>query len=211
MNKVKFIITTLVLFFFVSSAFAQKRRITGSVYDDLGGIMMANVVERDANNRIVAATVTDMNGNFSLVVVKPKDKISVSFAGYQKYEEVIGTTKNKFNIKLHEITLKEVVVKAKPMARSNGMAIPLKEVSVATQTMDMDDVEGLSFASADEALQLAAHFDFSGGQIENIARKRTVDYIVSGKHASLEDIENYCRAEVIDTKTTRHHIAGFSA
>ena len=65
--------------------------------------------------------------------------------------------------------------------------------------------------SADEALQLAAHFDFSGGQIENIARKRTVDYILSGKHASLEDIENYCRAEVIDTKTTRHHIAGFSA
>ena len=65
--------------------------------------------------------------------------------------------------------------------------------------------------SADDARQLAAHFDFSGGQIENIARKRTVDYILSGKHASLEDIENYCRAEVIDTKTTRHHIAGFSA
>jgi len=65
--------------------------------------------------------------------------------------------------------------------------------------------------SADEALQLATHFDFSGGQIENIARKRTVDYILSGKHASLEDIENYCRAEVIDNKDTRHHIAGFSA
>jgi len=153
MNKVKFIITTLVLFFCVSSAFAQKRRITGSVYDDLGGIMMANVVERDANNRIVAAAVTDMNGNFSLVIVNPKDKICVSFAGYEKYEEVIGTTKNKFNIKLREIMLKEVVVKAKPMVKSNGLAIPLKEVSMATQTMDMDDVEGLSFSSADEALQ----------------------------------------------------------
>lgn len=153
MNKVKFILTTLVLFFCVSSAFAQKRRITGSVYDDLGGIMMANVVERDANNRIVAAAVTDMNGNFSLVVVNPKDKICVSFAGYEKYEEVIGTTKNKFNIKLREMMLKEVVVKAKPMVRSNGLAIPLKEVSMATQTMDMDDVEGLSFSSADEALQ----------------------------------------------------------
>lgn len=65
--------------------------------------------------------------------------------------------------------------------------------------------------SADEALQLATHFDFSGGQIENIARKRTIDYILSGKRASLEDIENYCRAEVFDTKSTRHHIAGFSA
>lgn len=65
--------------------------------------------------------------------------------------------------------------------------------------------------SADEALQLATHFDFSGGQIENIARKRTIDYILSGKRASLEDIENYCRAEVFDNKNTRHHIAGFSA
>ena len=65
--------------------------------------------------------------------------------------------------------------------------------------------------SDEDARQLATNFDFSGGQIENIARKRTVDYILSGKHASLEDIENYCRAEVIDTKTTRHHIVGFTA
>lgn len=41
MNKIKFILTSLVLFFCVSSAMAQSRRITGYVYDDLGGIMMA--------------------------------------------------------------------------------------------------------------------------------------------------------------------------
>lgn len=49
----------------------------------------------------------------------------------------------------------------------------------------------------DEARQLALHFDFSGGQIENIARKRTVDYILSGKYASLDEIEGYCRAELL--------------
>ena len=65
--------------------------------------------------------------------------------------------------------------------------------------------------SEDDALQLAAHFDFSGGQIENIARKRTVDYILSGKFATLEEIEGYCRAEQLDNKKERHHIAGFSA
>ena len=50
----------------------------------------------------------------------------------------------------------------------------------------------------DEARQLALHFDFSGGQIENITRKRTVDYILSGKYASLDEIEGYCRAELLN-------------
>ena len=57
--------------------------------------------------------------------------------------------------------------------------------------------------SADEARQLASHFDFSGGQIENIARKRTVDYILSGKFASLDEIEGYCRAELLSGKERR--------
>ena len=60
-----------------------------------------------------------------------------------------------------------------------------------------------------DAQQLAAHFDFSGGQIENIARQRTIDYILSGKFASLQEIEDYCRAELLDSKNSRHHIAGF--
>ena len=57
--------------------------------------------------------------------------------------------------------------------------------------------------SADDARQLASHFDFSGGQIENIARKRTVDYILSGKFASLGEIEDYCRAELLANKGGR--------
>lgn len=154
MNKIKFIITTIVLFFCVSSAFAQQRRITGVVTDDFGGVAMANVVERDNNNRIVEACVTDINGNFSMVIKNPKDKLVVSYIGMKTHTEVIGTTKTKFNIHLVDAnTLQEVVVKAKPMTQSNGMAIPLKEMSTATQTMNMDDVQGLSFASADEALQ----------------------------------------------------------
>ena len=152
-HKIKFIIPAIVLFFCVSSAMAQSRRITGNVFDDFGPIMMANVVERDANNRIVEAAVTDMNGNFSMLIKNPKDKLVVSYIGYKTYTETIGQ-KSKFSIKMQDNTqLQEVVVKAKPKTMSNGMSIPLKEISVATQTMNMDDVEGLSFASADEALQ----------------------------------------------------------
>jgi SpoVK/Ycf46/Vps4 family AAA+-type ATPase len=64
--------------------------------------------------------------------------------------------------------------------------------------------------SADDAQQLAAHFDFSGGQIENIARKRTVDYILSGKFATVDEIEKYCQAEQLSNKKERKHISGFS-
>jgi ABC-type oligopeptide transport system ATPase subunit len=62
--------------------------------------------------------------------------------------------------------------------------------------------------SADEAHLLASHFDFSGGQIENIARKRTVDYILSGKFASLDEIETYCQAELLGNKK-EHRPIGF--
>lgn len=55
----------------------------------------------------------------------------------------------------------------------------------------------------DDARQLAMHFDFSGGQIENIARKRIVDYILSGKFASLDEIEGYCRAELMNGNERR--------
>ena len=65
--------------------------------------------------------------------------------------------------------------------------------------------------SKKDALHLASHFDLSGGQIENVARKRTVDYILSGRYASLDEMENYCLSEAFDNKTDHHHIAGFTA
>jgi len=53
--------------------------------------------------------------------------------------------------------------------------------------------------SEDDARQLAAHYDFSGGQIENIARKRTVESMLAGRHVTLEEIEDCCRMEVINS------------
>ena len=65
--------------------------------------------------------------------------------------------------------------------------------------------------SLEDARQLASRFDFSGGQIENIARKRAVDYILSGKLATLDDLESYCRAELFSNKKDRRHISGFTS
>jgi hypothetical protein len=61
-----------------------------------------------------------------------------------------------------------------------------------------------------DALTLASHFDFSGAQIENIARKRIIDYILTGRYPSLNEIEAFCRSEILDSKKECHHIVGFA-
>ncbi len=49
--------------------------------------------------------------------------------------------------------------------------------------------------SSEEALSLAGKFDFSGGQIENVTRKRTARAILSGSDPTFEDILDFCREE----------------
>lgn len=63
--------------------------------------------------------------------------------------------------------------------------------------------------SPEDIRTLAARYDFSGGQIENITRKRTIDYILSGKQASLMEIEAYCEAELLNDSSVRKPVIGF--
>lgn len=48
------------------------------------------------------------------------------------------------------------------------------------------------------AVSLAERYDFSGGQIENIARKRMVDMILRGEESSFEQLDEYCRSETLN-------------
>ena len=57
-----------------------------------------------------------------------------------------------------------------------------------------------------EATNLATKFDFSGGQIENIARKKTVRALISGEQPSFDEIREYCREENIEGTHTRRKI-----
>ncbi len=151
-KNIKYLIVA-VCAFFSTAAMAQGTRISGTVSDLEGPIMMCNVVEIDGNNRIVSNAQTDINGNFSMEIVNTKNKLQVSYVGYKKKTLPIGD-KTTFNIMLEdETTITEVVIKAKPKYRQGGLVIPENEVSSAKQTFNMSEVEGLSFTSADEALQ----------------------------------------------------------
>ena len=59
------------------------------------------------------------------------------------------------------------------------------------------------------AVSLAKDYDLSGGQIENVSRKRTVEEILSGVEPSEEMIREYCRAETLNGKQTNRPKIGF--
>ena len=54
------------------------------------------------------------------------------------------------------------------------------------------------------ATLLAQKYDFSGGQIENIARHYTIDSILHGDNVSVKDtLFHHCENEQLDTKCNR--------
>ena len=81
----------------------------------------------------------------------------------------------------------------------------IPEVSVKQQLWS-SMLQGIS---EEEARHLAVSYNFSGGQIENIARQRTIDFILSGKQSSLKDIEGYCKAEIMVKNKNKRPVIGF--
>ena len=151
MNMKKVIIVAL-LCVISQMAMAQGIRISGTLSDSEGLVMMGNVSEIDANNRIVSNTQTDFNGNFSMTVKSGKNKLKFSYVGDRDKVVTIGS-QTVFKIKLDPATqLKEVKVVGR-RGNSGGLMLQKKEIAVSQQTMNMSEVEGLAFTSADEALQ----------------------------------------------------------
>ncbi len=60
--------------------------------------------------------------------------------------------------------------------------------------------------SEDDAATLADKYTFSGGNIENIARKSTVEYVLSGNEPTLSSLESYCQEEILNRKNARNKI-----
>ena len=75
-------------------------KITGSVKDAVGPLLGANIVEIDQYGRIVANTVTDINGNFVLKVKDPKNKIRLSYVGMKT--QTIDISSNKLDVTMEE-------------------------------------------------------------------------------------------------------------
>ncbi len=152
MKRLTFILISFFNFLIAANAQQAGDIISGTVTDEMGPVMMANVVEIDGAKRIVASAVTDMNGNFSFKLKNPKDKLRVTFVGYKTV--LVPINKTKFNIKMEDATqIQEVVVTAKKRAGGSGLNIPVDEISTSQQSISMSEFNGLALTTVDEALQ----------------------------------------------------------
>ncbi len=126
--------------------------VSGTISDAFGPIVGAAVVEVDASNRNISATVTDFNGNFTLKVKSARNNLKISYVGMKT--QILPINKRVYNVTLEDaMVLQTVEVKAKKRVESSGLAIPEREVSFASQTINAKEFEGLGITSVDEALQ----------------------------------------------------------
>ena len=56
---------------------------------------------------------------------------------------------------------------------------------------------------------MAGDFDFSGGQIENVVRKRAVDAILNGCEPDFETMLGYCKEETLGKEQKERRRIGF--
>ena len=152
MKILKSVILTLALLLSTAMSAQTITSVHGTLSDDMGELMGATVCEIDATGRIIESAVTDMNGNFTMKVRNPKDKIRFSYVGLKTV--TLPINKTTYVLKLQSATkLKEVTVVSKKRMQGNALPIPQREISYATQTISMKEFEGLGITSVDEALQ----------------------------------------------------------
>lgn len=126
--------------------------IRGTVVDETGEpIIGAQLHEVDKNNRVYSNTATDFNGEFSLAIKNPNNKLKVSYVGFKP--QTLSIKPNMHIVMKDASTLSEVQVTASRMSNDGSMPIPMRELSGATQTINTKEFEGLSVTSIDDALQ----------------------------------------------------------
>src|SRR5574344_1933739 len=135
-----------------SAISAQISSVHGTVSDEFGPLMGATVCEMDGTGRIIESSVNDLNGNFTMKVRNSKDKIRFSYVGLKTQTMAIDKTTYKVSL-TSTTTLKEVTIKSKRRLQGNNLPIPQREISYATQSLDMKEFEGLGITNVDEALQ----------------------------------------------------------
>lgn len=150
-NTLRHIIIVL-LCLMTMGASAQITAVHGTVSDEFGEITGASVCEIDGTGRIIEATVTDLNGNFSMKIRNTKDKIRFSYVGCKS--QTLPIDRDEYAVTLKsETNLKEVTVVAKRRVNGGGLSIPEREISFASQSISTKEFEGLGMNTIDEALQ----------------------------------------------------------
>lgn len=133
--------------------FAQTR-LSGLVRDASGTLPGVSIYVQNENNRILNGTMTNENGEYFITV--PADKnlnIVYSFVG-MKSKTIPYKGQKVLNITLEEDikNLEEVLVTGKRI-ETNSMGVPTKDLGVARQKIDMEEMSEMQVTSIEDALQ----------------------------------------------------------
>ncbi|MDR1436662.1 MAG: TonB-dependent receptor, partial [Candidatus Symbiothrix sp.] len=156
MNKkiILIFLTGLILASFPLLAQDSGDIIRGRLISDSGEeLISATILEIDKTDRVVGNVQTDMNGDFSMKIKSPQNRLKVSYIGFITRTLPIGKERY-FKIVLQESNqLAEVVVRAQRTVTNGAMDIPANEISYAFQRINTKAFEGVQFNSIDDALQ----------------------------------------------------------
>lgn len=154
-NLQKVLSVTAFFIMFCFSVSAQTAVVRGKVTDkDGSAVQGASVSELDADNRIVNGTLTDIEGNYILKKINPKNRISISSIGYKTIiQKINGRTVINFSIDDNQGDLGEVLIVARTSS-SNGMInVPEKNLTTAVSKISGKELEEMQAPSIDQALQ----------------------------------------------------------
>lgn len=134
----------------------QKTLIRGKVISvlDKGSLPMAHIYEIDKDGRILATAVSDVDGNYSLLVNSTSNRLSCKYLGFKTKIVAIGSnTVINLNLEEEAIALGEAVVTAKKTVNAGMMNIAERDLTSSMVRLDTKEIAELSAASVDDAIQ----------------------------------------------------------
>ncbi len=134
----------------------QSRIIRGRVTDgsDKTAVIGANIIEYDAEERIINGTISDVNGDFILEMKDLSHKVRVSVIGYETLE-ITPDPGTVMSIELapSNVELEEVTITAKAESRFSLTNIEERDKASSSVKVDLIDMQDSGVLSATDALQ----------------------------------------------------------
>ena len=161
--SVMLLVQTVTVFVYAQNMPKAGEIISGIVTDCDGPMMMVNVVERDSMNRMVAHSITDLEGNFSFRLVNPDHIIQITYVGYENVTIPIDTTYFEIEMKEQD-DLPAVEITTDPGYERLGLPVPIRsDAHLATSSMGLMDPDSWYFGF----LQKNAPIDYVCGYVVN--------------------------------------------
>ncbi|MFN2396834.1 MAG: TonB-dependent receptor plug domain-containing protein, partial [Bacteroidales bacterium] len=149
-----FVIITLIGFFKVNGQ--QQTIIRGRVIDagDKTTIIGANVIEYDAEERVVNGTITNVDGDFVLQMRDPSNIVKISVIGY-KVKQIDVTPGQSIMVAMEtdDVAIGEVTVTAESRSSTGLTNLADRDKASSSVKVDLMDMQDAGVLSAADALQ----------------------------------------------------------